>query len=114
MDHKSYKVNECAALVYLMEESQKATHILFNAKIYDEMVAKEKSTTKPIGYLGKLFLYLIFVLIYLQAFCHSPQKSFTMRNLGIQNEELGQKLRMPSPRRGMIFIAPFQMNFKLF
>ena len=59
MDRATYKINECAALVYLMDESQKATHILFNAKIYDEYVAKDKSTVKPLGYYGELLKIIL-------------------------------------------------------
>ena len=42
MDHKTYKVNECVVLIYLMEASLEATYHLYNGKIYNAICQSMK------------------------------------------------------------------------
>ena len=52
MDNQSYKVNECAVLIYLMEASMKATKSLYNGRLY-HMNVIEKKTTGVLGLEGE-------------------------------------------------------------
>lgn len=72
MDKKTYKVNECVVLCYLMEASQLHTFQLFNGKIYNEMVVKKNVTCDVLGFKGKKLKRESFLARYISAY-----RSFT-------------------------------------
>ena len=53
MDLRTYKINECIALIYYMEASQDATSALFNGKNYELGVNQKVVTSDVLGYKGE-------------------------------------------------------------
>ena len=43
MDFKSYRMNDCSVLLYLMEAGMNATAPLFNGKFYHVLVVEKKN-----------------------------------------------------------------------
>lgn len=52
MDNMTYRINECVCIAYLIEESQKHCHMLYNGKIFNEMVVKKMVLSDTLGFEG--------------------------------------------------------------
>ena len=52
MDDMTYRINECTVIAYLIEKSQKHVHMLYNGKIFNEMVVKKMVLSDTIGFAG--------------------------------------------------------------